>query len=75
MCQGDPIEASVLVAIMGPPEIKENNYKYCDVLNKSLVLPSWPCVIIAMCCHVHVSSGLCGYFNALFITHKLDYLK
>ena len=25
MCQGDPIEAGVLVAIMGPPEIKEGN--------------------------------------------------
>ena len=25
MCQGDPIRAGVLVAIMGPPEIKENN--------------------------------------------------
>ena len=25
MCQGDPIGVGVLVAIMGPPEIKENN--------------------------------------------------
>ena len=24
MCQGDPIGAGVLVAVMGPPEIKEN---------------------------------------------------
>ena len=25
MCQGDPIGADVLVAVMGPPEIKEIN--------------------------------------------------
>ena len=25
MCQGDPMGAGVLVAIMGPPEIKESN--------------------------------------------------
>ena len=25
MCQGDPIGAGVLVDMMGPPEIKENN--------------------------------------------------
>ena len=25
MCQGDPIGADVLVAIMGPLELKENN--------------------------------------------------
>ena len=44
MCLGDPIGAGVLVAITGPPEIKEKNKYYVSclsaigVINRNIIL-------------------------------------